>query len=151
MFFPPRYQVIPQQRDAPRKTVSGVTDEAASTCGIRSDTIRFAMRTDLERAAEALREARLATGLTLRMAAGVARTSHATLAAYEAGRKSPTLATFARILRAYGFAADLDLSPRIRERNGFARGRELEEVLRLAEPFPSRPRKDLPPSPFTAR
>jgi len=109
------------------------------------------MRTDLERAAETLREVRRAAGLTLRAAAERARTSHATLAAYEAGRKSPTLATFVRILRAYGFAADLALSPRIRERNGVARGEELSEVLRLAEQFPSRSRKALPPSPFPIR
>lgn len=109
------------------------------------------MRMDLERAAETLREARLAAGLTLRAAAERAGTSHATLVAYEAGRKSPALTTLARILRAYGFAADLELSPRIRERNGLARGKELEEVLRLAEQFPARARKDLPPSPFTAR
>ena len=105
----------------------------------------------LERTADTLRQARLAAGLTLRAAAERAGTSHATLAAYEAGRKAPTLTTLARILRAYGFAADLDLSPRIRERNGLARGKELEEVLRLAEQFPARARKELPPSPFTAR
>jgi transcriptional regulator with XRE-family HTH domain len=109
------------------------------------------MRMDVERVADTLREARLAAHLTLRAAADLAGTSHATLAAYEAGRKSPTLKTLARILRAYGFAADLELSPRIRERNGLARGKELEEVLRLAEQFPSRPRKDLPPSPFAPR
>ena len=106
---------------------------------------------DLERAADTLREARLAAGLTLRAAAERAGTSHATLAAYEAGRKSPTLTTLARLLRAYGFAADIELSPRIRERNGLERGKELEEVLRLAEQFPSRQRKELPPSPFPTR
>ncbi|MBM4244223.1 MAG: helix-turn-helix transcriptional regulator [Deltaproteobacteria bacterium] len=109
------------------------------------------MRRSLEGAAGTLREARLAAGLTLRAAAERAGTSHATLVAYEAGRKSLTLTTLARILSAYGFAADLELSPRIRERNGLARGRELEEVLLLAEQFPSRPRRELPPSPFTAR
>jgi transcriptional regulator with XRE-family HTH domain len=86
-----------------------------------------------------LRNARHRAGLTLRGAAAKAGTSHATLAAYESGRKSPALATLVRILGAYGFAADIELSPRVRERDGVRRATELEEVLALAEEFPSRP------------
>src|SRR5882672_8340032 len=65
------------------------------------------MRADLGKTAEVLRAARTSAGLTLRAAAEKAGTSHATFAAYEAGRKSPTLATLFRLLHACGFAADL--------------------------------------------
>jgi transcriptional regulator with XRE-family HTH domain len=89
-----------------------------------------------------LRTARHRAGLSLRGAAAKADTSHATLAAYEAGRKSPTLPTLFRILGAYGFDAGIELSPRIRERDGISRRKEIEDVLALAEAFPARtPRK----------
>jgi transcriptional regulator with XRE-family HTH domain len=85
-----------------------------------------------------LRTSRLRAGLTLRAAAAKAGTSHSTLAAYEAGRKSPTLPTLLRIFGAYDLAADIELSPFIRERDGVPRAKELEEVLALAEAFPAR-------------
>jgi transcriptional regulator with XRE-family HTH domain len=85
-----------------------------------------------------LRNARIRADLTLRGAAAKAGTSHATLAAYESGRKSPSLPTFFRILGAYGFSAEIELSPRIRERNDIPRAEELEQVLALAESFPAR-------------
>jgi transcriptional regulator with XRE-family HTH domain len=88
--------------------------------------------------ASLLRSARRRAGLSLRAAAAKAGTSHATVAAYEAGRKSPSIVTLLRILEAWGFAADIVLSPRIRERGGLARGKELEQVLALAETFPAR-------------
>jgi transcriptional regulator with XRE-family HTH domain len=90
-----------------------------------------------------LSRARRRAGLSLRAAAAKAATSHATLAAYENDRKAPAITTFLRILRAYGFAADIDLSPRIREVDGYARGDELAAVLELAEQFPARHRKRL--------
>lgn len=92
-------------------------------------------------AAGLLAEARARAGLTLRALAARAGTSHATLAAYEAGRKTPGFATLQRILAACGFAMDIRLAPRIRERDGLPRGEELEQVLRLADAFPIR---DLP-------
>jgi transcriptional regulator with XRE-family HTH domain len=98
-----------------------------------------------------LRIARYRAGLTLRRAAEKAGTSHATVAAYEAGRKSPAVSTLMRILDAYGFAAEIVLSPRIRERDGIARGKELEEVLALAEAFPSRVDRTLAFPKFGAR
>lgn len=97
----------------------------------------------VRQSAALLRAARRRAGLSLRSAAARAATSHATIAAYESGRKSPTLPTLFRILEAYGFAADIVLSPRIRERDGIPRGRELEEVLDLAEAFPARPDRTL--------
>jgi transcriptional regulator with XRE-family HTH domain len=102
-------------------------------------------------AAELLCKARARAGLTLRAAAEKAGTSHATLVAYEAGRKTPTVATFLRLLRAYGFATDIEITPRVREVNGYPRGEELAAVLELAEQFPARHRKTLGYPPFGAR
>ncbi|HEY2775819.1 MAG TPA: helix-turn-helix domain-containing protein [Candidatus Binatia bacterium] len=95
--------------------------------------------------------ARRRAGLTLRSAAAKAATSHATIAAYEAGRKSPTLPTLLRILGSYGFAANIELSLRIRERDGIPRGEELEEALALAESFPARAGRALAFPKFPAR
>ncbi len=110
--------------------------------GIRSDTITN-VRNDASTAADVLRRARTRAGLSLRAAAKLAATSHATLAAYENGRKAPGVTTYLRLLRAYGYATDIELSPRIREMNGYARGEELEAVLELAEQFPARHTKTL--------
>jgi transcriptional regulator with XRE-family HTH domain len=89
-------------------------------------------------AATTLRAARRRAGLSLRELAGRAGTSHATLSAYEAGRKVPTVETFERVLRAAGFAATIDLGPAVGGSDPDDRGRELLEVLRLAERFPAR-------------
>jgi transcriptional regulator with XRE-family HTH domain len=94
-------------------------------------------------AANLLRRARERAGLSLRAAAERAGTSHATLAAYEARRKTPAVTTYLRLLHAYGYAADIELSPRVREVNGYLRGEELEAVLELAEQFPARHTKTL--------
>ena len=91
-----------------------------------------------------LREARERSGLSLRQLARRAGTSHATLLAYENGRKVPAVSTFLRVLEACGFAVDLNIAPRIRERDGLDRGDELAEVLLLAEQFPSRPSGRMP-------
>ncbi len=93
----------------------------------------------LDLSLELLQQARLRSGLSLRQLAARAGTSHATLLAYENGRKVPAVSTFLRILEACGFAVDLHIAPRIRERNGLDRGEELAEVLLLAEQFPARP------------
>ena len=66
-------------------------------------------------AAAQLQAARLRAGLSLRELAARAGTSHATLLAYEQGKKSPAITTFLRILEAAGFAVDIQLSKRIRE------------------------------------
>ena len=89
-------------------------------------------------AATTLRDARRQAGLTLRELASLAGTSHSTLAAYESGSKSPNVATFARVVRAAGFAPDVYLRRRHRGTSTFSRGEELEAVLRLAEQFPAR-------------
>jgi len=91
-------------------------------------------------AACTLRRARARAGLSLRDLAERAGTSHATLAAYEAGRVVPRVDTLARILRAAGYSTDIalrrrpDATPGERE----AKGRELLQVLDLAGHFPAR-------------
>jgi transcriptional regulator with XRE-family HTH domain len=70
--------------------------------------------------------------MSLRELAARAETSHSTLSAYETGAKVPSVATLERVLRAAGFALDLDLVPRT------GRGEELERVLELAGHFPAR-------------
>jgi len=85
-----------------------------------------------------LKTAREASGLALREVARRAGTSHATLHAYETARKTPSVATFLRILDACGYAVDFELSPRIRWQDGIYRGDELEQVLDLAGQFPAK-------------
>lgn len=89
-------------------------------------------------AGDALHDARVTAGLGVRELARRAGTSHATLLAYERGTKTPSVAVFLRLLRACGFAVDLDLERRVREADGIDRGDELRQVLELAEQFPAR-------------
>jgi transcriptional regulator with XRE-family HTH domain len=104
-------------------------------------------------AATTLRRSRHAVGLSLRALAERSGTSHATLAAYEAGRVVPRVDTLARILRAAGFSTDIvtarraDATDHARE----AKGRELEQVLELAAEFPARHAERLEFPPFPRR
>ncbi len=79
--------------------------------------------------------------VTLRSLAARAGTSHSTIAAYEAGRVSPTTDTLERILRAAGWEAATDLRPSVAD--PAARARELEAVLELASQFPARHHRKL--------
>lgn len=85
-----------------------------------------------------IRRVRLRAGLSLRELGRRAGTSHSTLAAYEAGRKTPTVDTLVRVVRAAGYEFDVRLTPAVGGPDRAARGRELEEVLALAEEFPAR-------------
>ncbi len=87
-------------------------------------------------AARALRDARRSAGLTQAALAARAGTSQATLSAYEAGRKQPSLATLSRVLEAAG--ARLTVEPALARK-----ARVLEEVLHLAEALPSRHEPEL--------
>ena len=91
-------------------------------------------------AALTLQRARLGAGLSLRGLAERAGTSHATLAAYEAGRAVPRVDTLDRILRAAGYATDIEIGRRAdataAERR--AKGQELLDALELAAMFPAR-------------
>lgn len=98
--------------------------------------------------AESLRRAREEAGLSLRVLAERAGTSHSTIAAYEAGAKQPSVATLDRILRAAGYAADVTLRRRVRGTPDYPRGQELADVLELAAAFPARPAATLRYPPF---
>lgn len=89
-------------------------------------------------AAKLLKNAREESGLSLRALARRAGTSHATLLAYENGKKVPGVDTLERIARAAGFAVDLNLSRRIRGNAEYSRGEELTDALELAAQFPSK-------------
>jgi transcriptional regulator with XRE-family HTH domain len=91
-------------------------------------------------AARLIRTARQRAGLSLRELAERAHTSHSALAAYEQDRKTPNVDTLDRILTACGFSVEVTLVPRPPEvaADPPARGRELLEVLELAEIFPAR-------------
>ena len=79
----------------------------------------------------------------MRALAELANTSHSAIAAYESGRKSPTLETLTRVIEAAGFELDVSLRP-LRNRTGengpmrMTRGEEFEAVLELAAEFPTR-------------
>jgi transcriptional regulator with XRE-family HTH domain len=90
-------------------------------------------------AARLLRTARRRAGASLRALAARAGTSHSALAAYEAGRKVPTVETLDRILRAAGFELEIALTPAVGGPDPAARGRELADALELAAVFPMRP------------
>lgn len=96
-------------------------------------------------AASTLRRVRLSAKLSLRQLAERANTSHATLAAYEAGRTIPRVDTLDRILRAAGYASDITTSgrPDSTDADREAKGRELLQVLNLAAQFPARHRRIL--------
>lgn len=98
-----------------------------------------------------LRRARRDAGLSLRALAQRAGTSHSTLAAYEAGRKTPSISTLERLLRAAGFELTVELHRGAGGRDREARGRELIEVLTLAEQFPARHARTLPYPVFSRR
>jgi len=101
-------------------------------------------------AAATLRAARRRAGLSLRALADRAHTSHATLAAYEAGAKVPRVDTLTLIVRAAGYALDLELATRPAADDRTARGRELVAALELAAQFPSRHQRTLSYPPFRA-
>jgi len=87
-------------------------------------------------AATILRDARRRSGLSLRVLARRAGTSHSTLAAYESGRVTPTVDTLDRIVRAAGFTIASGLTPGVAPEAD--RAEELLAVLELAEQFPAR-------------
>ncbi len=89
-------------------------------------------------AAVSLRQARFRAELSLRQLAALSGTSHSALAAYEAGSKTPGVATLDRILRAAGFESDVSLQPRCRQSPMNDKGSELASVLELASAFPAR-------------
>jgi transcriptional regulator with XRE-family HTH domain len=102
-------------------------------------------------AGRTLRRARCRAGLSLRALAERAGTSHATLAAYESGRAVPRVDTLDRILRAAGYATDIEVErrPDATDAERRAKGDELLQALNLAARFPARHTRRLrfPPMP----
>ena len=98
-------------------------------------------------AAVALREARVAAGLTQAELAQRASTSQATISAYENGSKQPSVATLSRLLAATGSrltvarTAQPVVEPSTRQLKRTARA--LADVLALAEALPVRHRREL--------
>src|SRR5436305_14843479 len=92
--------------------------------------------------ADTLRRARTGAGLGQTELARRAGTSQATISAYESGRKTPSLATFERLLAATGSRLTVEAVPAPAIRPSTAdlaqRGRTLIAVLELAEALPSR-------------
>src|SRR5713101_4729647 len=87
-----------------------------------------------------LAEARRRSGLTIRQLAAHAGTSHSAIAAYETGARSPNTATLQRSVEACGFSVETRLHPVGPFEDRVRRGRELSEVLDLADQFPSKHR-----------
>jgi transcriptional regulator with XRE-family HTH domain len=84
-----------------------------------------------------LRLARSRAGFTQRRLAHLAGTSQATLAAYETGRKQPSLATLSRLLAACGARLGTSAPPRTPSDAELRRaGDELAGVIALAEELP---------------
>lgn len=98
-------------------------------------------------AAHLLRTARLRAGYSLRELAERAGTSYSTLSDYERGTKVPALTTMARVLDAAGFSLEVSLAdktpPTRGDRDTRPRGEQLEEVLHLADQFPSRHTREM--------
>jgi transcriptional regulator with XRE-family HTH domain len=93
-------------------------------------------------AGTALRDARRRAGLTQSALARRAGTSQATISAYEAGRKDPSVETFSRLLAATGSRLAVEPAPARVVQPSPARlarnGRALLDVLALAEALPTR-------------
>ena len=87
-------------------------------------------------AATIIGEARASAGLSLRELALRAGTSHATLAAYEHGRKIPRVDTLVRVCAAAGQPLVPATSPRAEGLDVVDRGLALLDVLRLADAYP---------------
>lgn len=91
-----------------------------------------------------LARARRRAGLSQRELAARAGTSQATISAYEAGHKQPSVAVLDRLLRAAGAELHVGDAPARRSTTEFERaGRQLAEVIALAEALPYRPARRL--------
>jgi transcriptional regulator with XRE-family HTH domain len=89
-------------------------------------------------AREIVREARQRAGLSQRLLAQRAGTSHSTLAAYETGAKVPTLHTLLRVVEGAGFRLEMRVAAVAPFDDRRERGAELARVLELAELFPAK-------------
>lgn len=97
--------------------------------------------------ARAISDARLAARLTQEQLAGIARTSQATISAYESGRKRPTVATMVRLLGAAGARLTVlregEAVLRPTEDELARRARTLRDALDLAATLPTQHHPEL--------
>ena len=96
-----------------------------------------------------LREARRRSRLTQRELAARAEVAQPVVAAYESGRRQPSLPALARLLRAAGFELDAVLRPVRALPDPTEAASQLRQVLDLADRLPQRHRRELafPPLP----
>jgi transcriptional regulator with XRE-family HTH domain len=89
-------------------------------------------------AAQVIRRAREAAGLSKRELARRAGTSPAAIVAYEAGDREPTFRTLRRLVRAAGYDSELVTRPALGRLDPVRAAKRLVEVLELAEQLPYR-------------
>lgn len=92
-------------------------------------------------APDLLRRARRSAGLTQAEVAVRAGVGQPLIAAYEAGRRQPTVPMLTKLLRGTGHDLDLGIRPVRRRPDPERAGRTLLQVLDLAEHLPRRPRR----------
>jgi transcriptional regulator with XRE-family HTH domain len=90
-------------------------------------------------AAQVIRDAREAAGLSKRELARRAGTSPAAIVAYESGEREPTFRTLRRLIRAAGYESELVTRPALGRLDPVKAAHRLVEVLDLAEQLPRRP------------
>lgn len=101
------------------------------------------MDEDAIAAAKVLREARHRGGLTQRALAERAGVSQPVIAAYEAGRRQPSLPMLLRLVRAAGQRVELRVLPSRVLPDDERAGRELVRVLELADHLPQAHRRTI--------
>ena len=89
-------------------------------------------------AAEVVRRAREAAGLSKRELARRAGTSPAAIVAYESGDREPSFRTLRRLVRAAGYDSQLVTRPAMGRLDPVKAAKRLVEVLELAEHLPQR-------------
>ena len=94
-------------------------------------------------AAALLREARTRAGLSQRQLGARVGVRQPVIAAYEGGRRQPSFPTLRRLLRAAGYDLDTTLHAVRTLPDDVAAGRQLVQVLDLADGLPRRHRRTL--------
>ena len=102
----------------------------------------------MEDAATLIRRARRQAGLTQAALAKRAGITQPVVAAYETGRREPTLPTLRKLLGAAGYGLDLSLRRKLTDQQV---AEELRAVLDLADALPRRYRPELEAPAFRRR
>lgn len=101
------------------------------------------MTEDAGVAGAVLRTVRRRAGLTQRQLGERAGVTQPVIAAYESGRRQPSVPALLRLVRAAGHRLDLGLRPRRTLPDDVHAGRELARVLELADHLPRSHRRTL--------